>query len=148
MQNKAGIEKRNAKTKEYRRTLEAIIKTNKCPFCPDNFKYHNKPILKQYQGWLATSNSWPYKNTRYHFVLIPIKHKINFSDLTNQDFQAVKYLVNWLNKKYKIKGGGLTLRFGEQNLTGATVRHLHFQLIVPQLKPKSKTATVVNFPIG
>lgn len=146
--NKAGIQKRYAKTKEYRRTLEAIIKTNKCPFCPDNFKYHKKPILKKYHGWIATPNSWPYQNTRFHFVLIPIKHKINFSDLTVPDFQAVKYLVNWLIKKYRIKGGGLTLRFGEQIYTGATVRHLHFQLIVPQLKPKSKTAKVVNFPIG
>ena len=51
-------------------------------------------------------------------------------------------------KKYKIKGGGLTLRFGEQNYTGATVLHLHFHLIVPKLKPKSKLAKIVNFPIG
>jgi len=146
--NKAGIEKRNAKTKDYRKTLEKIIKTNKCPFCPDNFKYHKKPILKKINGWIATSNSWPYNNTKFHFVLIPIKHKTNFSDLNTQDFQTVKYLVNWLNKKYKIKGGGLILRFGDQNLTGATVRHLHFQLIVPQLKPKSNLAKIVNFSIG
>jgi len=148
MPNKAGIEKRNAKTKEYKKILEKIIKTNKCPFCPDNFKYHKKPILKKYQGWLATTNSWPYKNTQYHFVLIPLKHKVNFSDLNDKDFQAVKYLVNWLIKKYKLKGAGLALRFGEQKYTGATVRHLHFQLIVPQLKPKSKIAKVVIFPIG
>jgi len=146
--NKSGIESRFAKTKEYKKTLEKIIKTNKCPFCPDNFKYHKKPILKKYQDWLATANSWPYKNTKHHFVLIPIKHKTNFSDLTIQDFQAVKYLVNWLNKKYKIKGGALALRFGDQNFTGATVRHLHFQLITPQLKPSKTTAKVVNFPIG
>lgn len=146
--NQAGIAKRYAKTKDYRQTLEKIIKTKKCPFCPDNFKYHKEPILKKYQGWLATKNSWPYKNTQYHFVLIPIKHKSNFSDLKTKDLQAITYLVNWLIKKYKIKGGGLTLRFGDQNYTGATVRHLHFQLIVPELNKKSRLAKVVNFPIG
>jgi len=146
--NKSGVESRFAKTKEYKKILEKIIKTNKCPFCPDNFKYHKKPILKKYQGWLATTNSWPYKNTQYHFVLIPLKHKSNFSDLNDKDFQTVKYLVNWLIEKYKLKGAGLTLRFGEQKYTGATVRHLHFQLIVPQLKHNKKIAKVVIFPIG
>lgn len=146
--NKAGIAKRFAKRKDYLQTLEKIIKTNKCPFCPANFKYHKKPILKKYQGWLATPNSWPYKNTKYHFVLIPEKHKVNFSDLNEKDFKAVQFLVNWLIKKYKIKGGGLTLRFGNQNYTGATVRHLHFQILVPQIKSKSKIAKTVNFPIG
>ena len=40
--NKAGIDKRFAKTKDYKKTLEKIIKTDKCPFCPDNFKYHEQ----------------------------------------------------------------------------------------------------------
>lgn len=146
--NKAGIEKRFAKTKDYKNTLEKIIKTEKCPFCPDNFKYHKKPILKKYKGWLATSNSWPYNDTTYHFIFIPEKHKEKFSDLNDKDLQAVKYLVNWVINKYKIKGGGLTLRFGEQNYTGATVLHLHFHLIVPKLKPRSKIAKTVWFPIG
>jgi diadenosine tetraphosphate (Ap4A) HIT family hydrolase len=146
--NKAGIVKRFAKTKDYKNTLEKIIKTDKCPFCPENFKYHKKPILKKYNDWLVTENSWPYKDTGYHFIFIPKKHMENFSDLTDKDFQSVKYLVNWVINKYKIKGGGLTLRFGNQDYTGASVSHLHFHLIVPQLKPKTKLAKTVNFPIG
>ena len=146
--NKAGIDKRFAKTEEYRQTLKVIIKTDKCPFCPDNFKSHKKPILKEFQGWLATENSWPYQDTEYHFIFIPKEHKENFSDLSDADFQAVRFLVNWVIDQYKIKGGGLTLRFGEQNLTGATVRHLHFQLIVPQLNTETKLAKTINFPIG
>lgn len=146
--NKAGIVKRFAKSKNYKKTLENIIATEKCPFCPDNFKYHKKPILKKYKGWLVTQNSWPYKNTRYHFVFIPKKHKEKFSDLSAQDLETVRHLVNWITGKYKIKGGGLTLRFGEQNYTGATVIHLHFHLIVPKLNPKSKLAKTINFPIG
>ncbi len=147
-QNKAGIAKRFAKTKNYKRTLEKIIKTDKCPFCPDNFKYHKKPILKKYKGWLVTSNSWPYKDTTHHFIFIPQKHKEFFSELTAQDFTAIKHLIDWTVKKHKIKGGGITLRFGDQNYTGATVLHLHFHLIIPKLKPNSKIAKTVWFPIG
>jgi len=146
--NKAGIDKRFAKTKDYKKTLENIIKTDKCPFCPENFKYHKKPILKEYNGWIVTENSWPYKDSKIHLIFIPIKHKKRFADLSAKDMEAVRYLVNWVCDKYKIKGGGLTLRFGEQNYTGATVLHLHFHLIVPKLRPNSKLAKTVNFPIG
>ncbi len=146
--NKAGIDKRFAKTKDYRQTLEKIIKTDKCPFCPDNFKYHKRPILKKHKGWLATENSWPYKDTKHHFIFIAQEHKTNFSDLTDQDFQAVIFLVNFIIEEYKIEGGGLTLRFGEQKYTGATVKHLHFHLIVPNLNPKTELAKTINFPIG
>jgi len=146
--NKAGIAKNFAKNENYRQTLETIIKTDKCPFCPDNFKYHKKPILKEHQGWLATENSWPYNNTKHHFIFIAKEHKENFSDLTDADFQAIRFLINWIIDKYKIKGGGLTLRFGEQTFTGATVSHLHFHLIVPQLNNETKLAKTINFPIG
>ncbi len=146
--NKAGVAKQFAKNKNYKKILTNIEKTDKCPFCPENFKYHQKPILKKYNGWLVTENSWPYKATNYHFIFIPNKHMTKFQELTDKDFKAVKYLINWIINKYKIKGGGLTLRFGEQNHTGATVSHLHFHLIVPELKPKTKLAKTVNFPIG
>lgn len=146
--NKAGIALQFARTQGYKKILEDIINTQKCPFCHDNFKYHKKPILKIYNGWMATENSWPYAGTKRHFIIISIKHKNKFSDISSKDFQAVQYLVNWLIKKYKIKGGGLTLRFGEQIYTGATVSHLHFHLIQPQLKPKTKKAKTIWFAIG
>ena len=146
--NSAGVCRHYAKTDSYRKTLDTIIKTGKCPFCPDNFKYHKKPILKKYQGWLCTENSWPYENTKHHFIIISKKHKETFSDLTLDDFKAIKYLVNWLVKEYNIKGGGLTMRFGEQKYTGASVLHLHLHLIVPKLKSDKKMAEHVIFPIG
>ncbi len=146
--NKAGVVARFAKEEDYRKVLEKISKTDKCPFCPDNFKYHQKPVLKEYQDWLVTENSWPYEGTEHHFIFIPRIHKNDFNDLTDNDFQAVKFLVNWVINEYKIKGAGLTVRFGDQNYTGATVKHIHFHLIVPQLDPKTQTAKTVNFPIG
>jgi diadenosine tetraphosphate (Ap4A) HIT family hydrolase len=146
--NKAGIDKRFAKTKEYETVLEDIIDTDKCPFCPANFKYHKKPILNTHKGWLVTENSWPYENTRHHFLYIPEKHLEHIIDLTQQDLETVKHLVDWTINKYEIKGGALTIRFGEQTYTGATVLHLHFHLIVPELKDDKGLAHTINFPIG
>ncbi|MCX6712839.1 MAG: HIT domain-containing protein [Candidatus Vogelbacteria bacterium] len=142
------VNKRFAEGKgEYAQVIKTIDQHGKCPFCPANFKYHKKPILKKYQSWILTENSWPYSNTDKHFIIISAQHKEQFSDLTSEDFLAVKYLANWAIKKFGIKGGALTIRFGDTNYTGATVCHLHFHLISPKLD-KNGLSKTVTFPIG
>lgn len=141
------VNPRFAKKREYKEVIAAIIKEGKCPFCPKNFKYHKNPVLNENSGWLITASSWPYKNSKFHLIIICKKHKENFSDLTAKDFKEVALLINWATKKFKIKGGGIALRFGDTDWTGSSVNHLHFHLIVPKLK-KGKSAAAVNFPIG
>ena len=141
------VDTRYAKSKGYKKILETIEDAAKCPFCKENFKYHKKKILKTYKNWFITKNSWPYENAKFHFLIISEKHFEEFNELSISDLGAVSYLANWVIKKYKIKGGALTLRFGRTQYTGATVCHLHFHLIVPKLG-KDKMAKVINFPSG
>ncbi|MDD3531218.1 MAG: hypothetical protein PHV99_01345 [Candidatus Pacebacteria bacterium] len=141
------VNPRFAKSKEYRQVIDSIDKIGHCPFCPENFKYHKKPILKKMKGWILTENSWPYKNAEKHFLLIAIKHKETLSDLSAEDFDAILRLSRWAVRTYKIQGGALALRFGETNFTGATVSHLHAHLIYPSLQKSGKSKTV-SFPVG
>jgi len=138
----------NARKGEYKRVIEEIAKTGKCPFCKENFKYHKKPIIKQKGGWLLTDVSWPYKNARCHLMILGEKHRENFSELKNKDFETISYLAKFAIKKYKIKGGALAIRFGDTNYTGASVAHLHFHIISPEINKKTKHSKTVNFPIG
>jgi len=137
-----------AKSKRYKDVLRVIEKTDKCPFCKENFKYHKKPILKREKNWFITENSWPYKNVQYHFLVISEKHKEDFIQLTPSDFREVSKLIKWIIEKYKIKGGALNLRFGEPVYTGSTVSHLHFHLIVPKVNKKTKKIKTVFFSVG
>ena len=132
---------------EYAKVISEIESKGICPFCPENFIYHKHPILRKYKGWFITKNNWPYKNTKYHFLIISEKHKENFFQITNDDLSAIKILTNWAVKKFNIKGGGLVLRFGDTDFTGATVCHLHFSLIYPEADKKG-IGKIVNFPIG
>lgn len=141
------VNPRFAKTGEYRKVIETIETIGQCPFCPDNFRYHKKPILKKLHGWLITENSWPYKNSQKHFVIISPNHKETLAELTIRDIESILRLSNWAIKKYKIRGGALTMRFGEPDFTGATVSHLHAHLIYPE-KGKGAHAKTVMFPIG
>lgn len=138
----------NARDGEYKKVIEEIARTGKCPFCKENFKYHKKPIYKKRGEWFLTNNTWPYKNTENHLIILGDKHKENFSQLTKKDFESVTYLANWAIKKWKIKGGAFAMRFGDTDYTGASVSHLHFHIISPSINSKTKKAEVVTFPIG
>lgn len=131
----------------YQKTLTEIVRAGVCPFCPENFTWHKNPVLKTEGDWFITKSSWPYPNTKFHLLLICLKHKENFADLAIKDFGNIQKLVNWATKTYEIVGGGLTLRFGVTRYTGASVAHLHFHLIVPKLAKTGK-ARSVWFPIG
>ncbi len=131
-----------AKNEEYREILERILAEGKCPFCPENFKYHKHPVLFRIGEWRITSISWPYLYARDHFLFLSDCHKENFLELTGNDFESVRQLVAWAVAEFNLPGGALTMRFGDPAYTGATVRHLHFHLIIPEL---GKT---VNFPVG
>ncbi|MBM3250705.1 MAG: HIT domain-containing protein [Candidatus Nealsonbacteria bacterium] len=139
---------KNARKGEYKKVIKEIAKTGRCPFCKENFKYHKKPIFKRRNGWFLTDNGWPYKNAENHLIILGDKHKEDFSELTKKDLESVSFLANWAIKNWKIKGGALTIRFGDTNYTGASVAHLHFHIISPKIDKKTKKAKVVNFPIG
>ena len=138
----------SAKSRQYKKVLETIEKTEKCPFCKENFKYHKKPILKREKNWFITENTWPYKNAKYHFLIIGEKHKEDFSELSSLDFKEISTLIKWATIEYKIKGAGLALRFGKPAQTGSSVSHLHFHLILPKINSKTKKTKTVYFPIG
>lgn len=142
------VNKRFAKGKgEYEKVISSIEAENKCPFCPDNFKYHKNKILKNIGTWFITENSWPYKNSEHHFLIINKKHEESFDELTKKDWDSIRLITNWVIKKYKIKGGALAMRFGDTNYTGATVCHIHAHIIYPKIDKNKKTQTV-SFPIG
>lgn len=145
---KGVVNKRNARKGEYRKVIEKIDGMGKCPFCPDNFLYHKKPILRRRGDWFLTENTWPYKDTRHHLIVIGKKHKENLLDLTDKDFQNVLALAKWAIKEYNIQGGALAMRFGNTNLTGASVAHIHFHILVPKKDKKTRLYKKVTFPIG
>ncbi len=138
----------NARKGEYKKVIEKIASTGRCPFCKENFVYHKKPIFKRKNGWFLTGVSWPYKNTRCHLMILGEKHREEFAELKKKDFETISYLARWAIKKYKIKGGALAIRFGDTDYTGASVAHLHFHLISPKINKKTKRSKTVNFPIG
>lgn len=133
---------------DYHQVINQIAAEGKCPFCPENFRYHREPILLEEGGWLLTRSSWPYPGTEHHFLLIARAHHEHLAELTAEDWQAIGSLVGWAEGEFQLPGGAVMMRFGATERTGATVCHLHAHLIVPQINQETKRANVVHFPIG
>lgn len=104
-----------------------------CPFCPENIKkYHPKPILKKGKYWFVTENMNPYNGTKLHLLFIYKDHIADISQLNSLHMAELMDLAKefWISDDYiKLSGGGLFMRFGDSDNTGATVSHLHAHMI-------------------
>ncbi len=121
----------------YAKTIEEIEKNNVCPFCFNNLsKYHKKPIIKENDGWLLTENMYPYKGTKIHLLLIHKRHITSIEEVSSKDWSLLQEIITFSIKEFNIKGGSFFIRFGNSTVTGATVSHLHAQLVVRDLEKK------------
>lgn len=137
----------NSRVPEQVAVMEQIIESGECPFCMEALKkYHRTPILKETKHWVFTRNAWPYENTREHFLLILKTHKETLSELTAEEGADYFELVAWAETEFALPGGGLAMRFGDTNYSAGTVKHLHAQLIVPDIEKPSFQP--VRFKIG
>jgi len=136
-----------ARSGGYDVTIADILKTGKCPFCPDMFLWHPWPILHRHGDWFITRNGWLYENAEHHFMIIGNRHIISTLQMTPSDHDDVDGLTRWAIHRFKLTGYGICSRSGDTNYTGATVQHLHFHLIKPKLDQNGKALPVL-FPIG
>lgn len=125
------VEPENGRNEQYRQQLEQILESKQCPFCPGGETLKEQEIIKQTEMWLAKENSYPIPNSLYHFMIFPARHIEDTSDILAKEWQDLTSLRLWLKNKYKFNGDVMYIRSGEPMVTGATVTHLHWHLIVP-----------------
>ena len=118
--------------KKYAEVISKIKKEGICPFCGDYMhKFHKKPILKTGKYWLLTDNAYPYEGAKHQLLLVHKKHIESVEDLSAPAWAELRTLAKEIIKKRKIKGGSFLMRFGDTDYTGASVAHLHANLVSP-----------------
>ncbi len=127
----------------YVSVLSKITEEKICPFCEHNLlRHHPKPILFKNKHWISTANAWPYEGTRHHFLLIARRHVEYVEKLTAEEWKALGLAQRRLTRKYKLPASSLFIRSGDTRYTGATVNHLHAQLLLgAKQRPDSKLIT-------
>ena len=123
----------------YKKIIKKIRRDGVCPFCPEYLKtYHKKPIIKTGRFWLLTDNMYPYKDARHHLLLIHKKHIETIADISARAWGELLKLVQAGTKKRRIGGGTFYIRFGDTLYTGASVTHLHANLLAPDIRKKNR----------
>lgn len=111
--------------------MEQIEKDGVCPFCREHFEtYHSKAIIFETPHWIVTENAWPYENTQNHFLIVSKKHVAFPTDLSHEGWLDLQECILKLKNKNHLERGTFLMRFGDSQTTGATVDHLHAQIVV------------------
>ena len=117
----------------YNEVIHKIHKDGVCPFCPEHLaKYHKKPIIQDGVHWVLTENMYPYKGAKHHILLIHKNHIEKFEQISHEAWDELQVFVKELIQKRNIKGSAFLIRSGETSYTGASVAHLHANVISPE----------------
>ncbi len=131
----------------YKRVLEKILADGHCPFCAENLpKVHPDPILWVTDHWIVTTNAWPYKGTRLHFLLIAASHVERIEDLSPEARLDFFGAYDRLAREYNFTGASILWRSGGTEQTGASVKHLHAQIVVGH--PRTSGAETITGLLG
>ncbi len=139
MSEKKTVELGNARLGEQRSVMETIVEDGVCPFCLEHLrKYHKKPLLAENDSWVLTENQWPYEGAGVHLLLILKRHIETLETLSADEWVDLGELVSYANHHFPLQGGIVGMRFGDPTFSGATVRHLHAQIVVPRMNSETK----------
>jgi diadenosine tetraphosphate (Ap4A) HIT family hydrolase len=130
----------------YTEVLEQIRDGGFCPFCEENLaKNHPKPVLFSNGGWLVTENNWPYPGSTHHLIIIARRHIEEMLDIDAAEWRGFRAALQWISEHYELSGFTFWMRSGDTRLTGATVNHLHAQVVVgsPKIGPESEPILAV-----
>ena len=133
--NKSGLDLNNARKDEQISVMKKIIADGVCPFCHDfvdkeKLMYHANPILVETDFWIATRNAWPYEHTKEHLILVIKRHILVPEEMSQDEVLDLWNIIQKIKKELGITHSTFLMRSDSTGKTGATVQHLHAQLIV------------------
>ena len=121
------VEPNNARSETYRRYLEEILKSEKCPFCPGGATRFDQETLAENEGWWLTRTTQPIAGTKSHFLIIPQKHVLSMQEIGIRDFTRLQEIFAIAQKRFGYENLVCYWREGDPIITGASVSHIHLQ---------------------
>lgn len=115
--------------------MKKIISDGVCPFCHDFVDkekpaYHSNPVLVETDFWVVTRNAWPYEHTKEHLILVIKRHILTPEEMKSEEILDLWNIIKKVKQELKITHSTFLMRSDSTGMTGATVQHLHAQLVV------------------
>jgi len=127
-----------ARTPEQFKAMQETVGKGKCPFC--DYETLRKTAIKEGEFWIMKSNDFPYKHHRSHLVIVYKRHSKDndIMAVPPEAWAELGKIFKWAVKKFRMKGGGLVMRFGDPEHNASTIRHLHAHIQEPDLTGPAK----------
>jgi ATP adenylyltransferase len=119
----------NARPGGYDKVIADIAEKRVCPFCPEQLVNFHKNPVEQKKYWILTDNMYPYKPTKVHKLIVHIEHIEHITEISSEAWQELQEIIKEVHEKDSLAGGTFVMRFGETRFTGASVTHLHANLV-------------------
>jgi diadenosine tetraphosphate (Ap4A) HIT family hydrolase len=135
--NKHHSERPEGEDQDYRHVIGRIAAEGICPFCPEHLpRFHPKPIDQETDFWVVTNNNFPYKGTAVHALAIHKQHIESVEEMEPDAWVDFLDVIKGATKRLKLEGASLLMRYGSTDYTGASVAHLHAQIVSGSGNPK------------
>lgn len=114
----------------YNDIISDIASKGVCPFCPEHLHvYHKLPIIHETDNWLLTDNMHPYENAVEQLLIIHRSHIETIAEISSKGWEELSTIINAAGILRAIKGATFLMRYGDTASTGASVTHLHAQIV-------------------
>jgi len=101
-----------------------------CAFCKLDPEIN--PTLFENDHWVITENAFPNKRACAVMLLIISKdHWRGLHEISKEAWASFYEMISWAEENRNLPGGMLFLRFGDMKFNTGTIRHLHWNLWVP-----------------
>lgn len=120
-----------------------IVKNGRCPFCPGNIE---DEVVGETEHWTIVLNQFPYKGSRLHLLVIPKQHRISLVELSREEWADFFVAIRVATERYVFLADGYGMAVREKEIGGATLYHVHFHIIVPEVGKQGPVS--IYFGIG
>ncbi len=119
---------RDEKQRAHMQDLEA---RRVCVFCPEHIHNENgDTVIDETTNWIVKHNSYPYKSSKLHILLIPKRHIFELTELNQKEHSEYFGLLAMCKRKFKLDSYAIAIRSGDMRRNGGSIEHLHAHLIV------------------
>lgn len=112
---------------QQRAEMERLDRLGLCVFCPNGLPIGTRLIYRS-PSWVVVPNRWPYPDTREHLLVVSRRHVTDVRQLQANELIDLGVVLGLVAPD---GGYELRVRSGDMGVTGATVAHLHWHVIVP-----------------
>ncbi len=98
----------------------------------------DQEILETTKYWYISKNRFPYEGVEKQFLVVAKDGIYNINDMPKEMELEAFDIWKKLNVEYNLPGGALCFRYGDPSRSGASLKRLHFHVIVPEEEKKTK----------